>query len=78
MTQVHMRALDIEALAYSDLTDASDAQSSTLRSEAASAPAAQQTSRIQLVIQWITIASLLAVAGLEMFLSFGLEPNGLL
>jgi len=73
-----MRALDIEALAYSDLTAANDAQSSTLRSEAASAPAAQKTSRTEVVIQWITIASLLAVAGLEMFLSFSLEPNGLL
>jgi hypothetical protein len=78
MTQVHLRALEVEALAYLNLTGASDAQSSALPSKAASAPAAEETSRVQAVIQWITIAALLAVAGVETFLSFGLEPNGLL
>jgi hypothetical protein len=78
MTQVHTKALEVEALAYSNLSGANDAQSPALPSQAASAPAAQQTSRARAVIQWIAIASLLAVAGLEMFLSFAIEPNGLL
>jgi hypothetical protein len=67
MTQVHLRGLEIGAFDLPNLTGANDAQSPAL-----------PTSRVEVVIRWIAIAALLAVAGYETFLSFTLEPNGLL
>jgi hypothetical protein len=78
MPQVHLRGLEVGAFELSNLTGANDAQPSALPSEAESASAALPTSRVEVVIRWIAVASLLAVAGYETFLSFVLEPNGLL
>jgi hypothetical protein len=70
-----MRAIDVEALAFSNLTGTNDTQSPAPASEAA---AAHPTSCAQTITQWIAVACLLALAGYETFLSFALEPNGLL
>jgi len=69
-----IRAIEAEALAFSNLTGANDAQSPALPSEAAALP----ESRVQVGLRWIAVVSLLAFAGYETFLSFALEPNGLL
>jgi hypothetical protein len=72
-----MRALEVEALAFLNLTSA-NAQSSDFSWDALAASAPQSTSRTRAAVRWIAIASLLAFAGLETFLSFTLQPNGLL
>jgi hypothetical protein len=54
----HLRALEVEALAYSNLTGANDAHSPGFRPEAASVPAAQPISRARVALFWIAVTSL--------------------
>jgi hypothetical protein len=57
----HLRALEVEALAYSNLTGAIDAQSPTV--QAASGPAARPLRRARVLVLWNAIASLLSGRG---------------